>query len=90
MSTPTIYLATEAVPAASLPHLTISVRQGEDDYKVKLQIDAAFSDAQIAACLVGSTASIAVGGMTYTGTVTGFGSRPGYSVVVIEDASCAH
>lgn len=86
MPTPTISLAAEAVPAASLPSLKIEIRQGETAYKVTLSIDAAFSAAQIAACGVGASVAIAVDSITYTGTVSGFGCRSGYSIVQIEDA----
>lgn len=84
--TPTISLASEAIPASSLPSIKIELRQGDTNYKVTLSIDAAFSAAQIAACGVGESVAIAVDTVTYTGTVSGFGCRSGYSVVQIEDA----
>lgn len=90
MSTPTISLAAETIPSASLPHLLVEIRQGEDDYKVSLSVDAAFSDAQIAACTVGASVAIAASGVTWTGTVVSFCCRSGYSNIVIEDAVCAH
>lgn len=90
MVTPTITLAGEAIPAASLPDLSIVIDQGESYYTVSISIDAAFSNAQIAACLPGSSTTIAVGGMTWTGTVSDLECRSGYSKVTLGGATVAH
>jgi hypothetical protein len=59
-------------------------------WSVELRSNAAFSTAQIAACVLGSTVAIGVsvpsGELVWTGTVSGFGTRPGYSKIVIVDA----
>ncbi|HNR57172.1 MAG TPA: hypothetical protein PKJ51_01830 [Methanothrix sp.] len=90
MTTPTISLAAEAIPAASLPDLSIQIQQGEDGYTVTLQVDAAFSDAQIAACAVGASVAVSASGVTWTGPVVSFCCRSGHSSVRIEDAVCSH
>lgn len=86
----TIYLAGEAIPVASIPDINIEQRKGETTYRVTVTIDSSFSVTQIAACGVGATVAIAIDGITWTGTVTGFGVRPGYSIVQIVGATCAY
>lgn len=86
----TIKLAGIEVPIASIPDLDIEQRKGESTYRVTLTIDASFTAAQIAACGVGQSVSIEIDGITWTGAVSGFGVRPGYSIVQIKDVICTH
>jgi hypothetical protein len=83
-------LAGTVVPAANGPEL--ETRQvGALEWDVELRIDAAFSTAQIAACIIGSVATISVsitgGTLVWTGTVAGFGTRPGFSKVILTNAT---
>jgi hypothetical protein len=82
-------LAGVVVPEADGPEL--ETRQvGALGWTVELQCDSFFSTAQIAACVLGSSVAIQVsitgGTLVWTGTVSGFGARPGHSRVVITNA----
>jgi len=88
-----IFVAGYAVPLASLPDIKIEQKKGETTLRVTVTINAAFSAAQIAACsVIGEETTIGLGGSSgtciYTGTVSGFGTRPSYSIVQIENAVC--
>jgi multidrug resistance efflux pump len=83
-------LAGIVIPAANGPE--IDARQvGALGWDVELRCDAAFSTAQIAACIIGSVATISVsitgGTLVWTGTVAGFGTRTGFSKVVLTNAT---
>jgi multidrug resistance efflux pump len=82
-------LANIVVPATDGPEL--ETRQvGALGWEVELRIDAAFSTAQIAACILGASTTVSVsianGELVWTGTVARFGYRPGASKVVLTNA----
>lgn len=88
-----IFIATEAIPLASLPDCKTELRKGETTYRCTVTASAAFSAAQIAACVIGEELTIGLsipGGMlNFVGTVHGFGCRAGYSTVQITEAAAA-
>lgn len=93
MTDSNIFVAAEAIPLASLPDIKMEQRKGDTTLRVTVTVNAAFSAAQIAACgVIGSQTTIGIGvtGGTciYTGPVSGFGTRPSYSIVQIENAVC--
>ncbi len=93
MTNSNIFVSGEAIPLASLPDMKIEQRKGDTTLRVTVTVNAAFSAAQIAACgVIGSQTTIGIGvtGGTciYTGMVSGFGLRPSYSMVQIENAVC--
>ena len=88
--TPTISIAGTALLAANLPDIKIEMRKGTTTYRVVVTQDAAFVAAIITACVIGATIAVAVDGMTFTGTVTGFGVRTGHSILQVTEATCAH
>lgn len=84
-----IYLAGELIPAANLPDFKAVINRGETKFKVTVTARATFTAAQIAACVLGSTTTAGAGGVSYSGTVTGFGCREGYSICQIDEAEVA-
>lgn len=81
-----IYLAGELVPADHLTDFKLTMGRKDTKFKIVMTARAAFSSTQIAACVLGSTTSVTANGVTYTGTVTGFGCREAYSVCQIAEA----
>jgi hypothetical protein len=90
MTSSGISVAGEIIALANLPDIMIERRKGETLFRVTVSIDAAFSSAIIAACGIGETITIADSGISYTGTVNGFGCRTGFSIVQITEATCVH
>lgn len=86
----TISIAGVALVPANLPDLKIELRKGLTTYRVTVTIDAAFAAPIITACTIGSTVAVAVDGISWTGTVTGFGCRQGSSTLQITGATCTH
>jgi hypothetical protein len=90
----TIKLANVVVETSWLPELKVYRSPGAATYKVILEVYSAFTAAQITACITNSTASIkhdvSNGYVTYTGTVTGFGTRLGYSIVQLSNCTCTY
>lgn len=86
----TITVAGTALNTADLPDICIEMRKGETTYRVTVTIDAAFAAAIITACTIGATVAIAVDGISFSGTVTGFGCRTGASTVQITGATVSH
>jgi hypothetical protein len=82
-----IYLAGELIPAASLPDFKATIPGGGTKFNVTVTSRAAFSAAQIRACVLGSTVTISANGINYTGQVTGFGCREGYGLCQIGEAT---
>jgi len=82
-----IYLAGELIPAASLPDFKATIPGGGSKFNVTVTSRAAFSAAQIRACVLGSTVTISANGINYTGQVTGFGCREGYGLCQIGEAT---
>lgn len=80
------------MPLASLPDFMIELRKGETTYRVTVTINTAFTATQLAGCIVGASLILGLkitGGMiNYTGTVSGYGCRAGYSIVQIDTATC--
>jgi hypothetical protein len=87
--TSTIYLAGVLVPAADLPDFKAIMPRGETKFKIVVSSKATFTAAQIAACVLGSTTTAGAGGVSYSGTVTGFGCREGYRICQIDEAEVA-
>jgi len=81
-----IYLAGELIPAANLPDFKAVINRGETKFKIVVSSKATFTATQIAACVLGSTTTAGAGGVSYSGTVTGFGCREGYSICQIDEA----
>ena len=81
-----ISIAGEAIPLAALPDIKIEQRKAEITYRVTVTVDVAFSSAIIAACGMRATITISIGNANFTGVVTGFGCRAGYSIVQIDHA----
>ncbi len=81
-----IYLAGELIPAANLPDFKAVINRGETKFKVTVTARAMFSDAQLAACTLGSIVAASVDGVSYTGVVTGIGFRESYSICQIDEA----
>jgi hypothetical protein len=82
-------LAGIVVPETGGPEL--EARQvGALGWVVELRINAFFATTQIAACVLGASVAISVsiteGDLVWTGIVSEFGARPGYSKVVITNA----
>jgi hypothetical protein len=86
----TISIAGTALSIADLPDLDIELRKGETAYRVTVTQDAAFASAIITACTIGATVVIAVDGISFSGTVTGFGCRTGSSTLQITGATVSH
>lgn len=86
----TISIAGVALAAADLPDIDIELRKGLTTWRVTVTIDAAFASAIITACTIGATVAVAVDGITYSGTVTGFGTRTGSSTLQITGATVSH
>jgi hypothetical protein len=81
-----IYLAGELIPADHLTDFKLVMGREDTAFKIVISVRAAFTNTQIAACVIGSIVSVIANGVTYTGTVTGFGCREAYSVCQIDEA----
>lgn len=86
----TISIAGTSLSVADLPDLEIELRKGQSTYRVTVTQDAAFASAIITACTIGATVTVAVDGISYSGTVTGFGCRPGSSTLQVTGATVSH
>ena len=82
-----IYLAGERIPPEDLPDFKAVINRGETKFKVTVTARAMFSDAQLAACTLGSIVAASIDEVSYTGTVTGIGFRESYSICQIEEAT---
>jgi hypothetical protein len=85
-----IEIENEDIPIASLPDVQIERRKGLSTYIVTVTIDTAFSSTILDNCTIGNEITIKVDGVSYLGTISGFGCRTGHSIVQIEEATCAH
>ena len=81
-----IYLAGELIPADDLPDFKATMGRGSATFKVVVTSLGAFTVDQITACVLGQSITVTVGGITFVGTVTGFGCREAYSVCQIDEA----
>ena len=85
-------LADEVLSSGLLPEFTAYTQSGENGFTVELSCNGAFTTNQIASCVMGTPTSIAVtinsGSTEYTGVVSGFTTRSGYSMVQLKNAVC--
>lgn len=82
----TIHLAGAYIPLADLPDFKATMERGESKFKIVITCVALFTDSQIEACGIGETVTAGAGGVTFAGTVTGFGCRSGHSICQIGGA----
>jgi hypothetical protein len=90
MTASNILIENEDIPLASLPDVQIERRKGLSTYIVTVTVDTTFSSTILDNCTIGNEITIKVDGVSYLGTISGFGCRTGHSIVQIEEATCAH
>jgi hypothetical protein len=80
-----------SISLSDLPDIKIT-REGTDDYKVELNVNAALSDDQIAECILGNTTTISVtcdsGELVFEGDIEDFGTRQGFSKIILTGCTC--